>query len=64
MTVHNDIEKFIELSPVTYRFLKSINVVRDISGTGSTNYDVEIVLGKLLENGSVDYLKLFCINAT
>lgn len=64
MMVHNDIAAFIGLKPVTYRFLKSISLSRNISHEGCTNYDLELVLGKLLDGDGIEYLKVFSTGVT
>ncbi len=63
MTIHNDVEKFIAIRPVLYRFLKELRLRRKISPLGSSGYDVEIVLSKI-SDGEVENMKVRCANAS
>lgn len=44
MIIENDIEKFRSLKPSTFRFLKAINLVRDVGAYGSTPFKIEMML--------------------
>ncbi|WP_027159908.1 hypothetical protein [Methylobacter luteus] len=46
-TVFNKINEFIALGPRHYKFLKSINLTRNISQESCSKYDVELVLSRL-----------------
>ncbi|MDO3623199.1 hypothetical protein [Ralstonia pseudosolanacearum] len=62
MIIHNDIEKFIDLNPSSYRFLKAISFARSITEEECSCYDVEIVLCKI-SHGKVEDLTIRCVDA-
>ncbi len=62
MIIYNDIEKFAVLKPRYYRFLKTININREISNDECSKYDVELVLSKCTNEYDKD-LRVRCINA-
>lgn len=62
MKIHNDIEEFVKVNPVLYRFLKGISFSRQIGVQGCTGYSVEIVLSKISGDDFED-IRIRCINA-
>lgn len=58
--IYNSVEEFVALQPRYYRFLKSINLKRNISDDDCSLYEVEIVLSKL---GDAADLRVRCTNA-
>ena len=45
-TIFNKINEFIALEPRYYKFLKSINLTRNISQENCSKFDVELVLSR------------------
>ncbi len=62
MTIFSDIKKFVDINPRYYKFLKTINVTRNISQESCSLYDVELVLCKF-DDDKIENLQLRCINA-
>lgn len=62
MKIHNDIEGFVKINPVLYRFLKAISFSRQVGVQGCTRYNVEIVLSKISGDEFED-IRVRCINA-
>ncbi|WP_086930520.1 hypothetical protein [Agarilytica rhodophyticola] len=60
--IYNNIEEFLALKPRHYRFLKSINLKRNISEDNCSLYEVEIVLSNLGDSAPTDLL-VRCTNA-
>ncbi|GAB2191572.1 hypothetical protein MAH1_31800 [Sessilibacter sp. MAH1] len=60
--IYNSVEEFAALTPRHYRFLKSINLKRNISEDNCSLYEVEIILSNLGDGDSTD-LRVRCTNA-
>ncbi|SFX63802.1 hypothetical protein [Marinospirillum alkaliphilum] len=63
MMVYNSIENYLELKPRCYRFLKVININRQVSQTKKYEYCVELILSKGSDDSDED-LRIRCVNAS
>ncbi|MCB1682766.1 MAG: hypothetical protein KDI65_12640 [Alphaproteobacteria bacterium] len=60
--IHNDIEAFIALKPINFRFLKSLCLKREIGKNACGRYDIEIIATSFTEDKTL-CLRLFCTSA-
>lgn len=62
MSTYNDIQGFISMKPAYYRFLKTLNLTRNITNKGCSRFDVVIVISKI-SGDEVEDLHLRFLNA-
>lgn len=52
--IHNDIEAFLALKPISFRFLKSLSFKREIGDNACGRYEVEIIAASFSEEKTQD----------